>query len=96
MVVMLYVFEVAAAKHSEFLKASAEKIKPFWESHGCKSYSVWQAADGSNNFIKPMVWDDKKSMDKTMSLRDGAGKPMIDLFYQFAENVKRTVYIQKV
>jgi quinol monooxygenase YgiN len=95
MVVMLYIFEVAPEKQSEFLKAAAGKIKPFWESHGCKSYTVWQAADGSNSFIKPMVWDDKASMDKTMSLREGEGKPIVDLFYSFATNVVRKVYIQK-
>ena len=95
MVVMLYTFEVPAEKHSEFLKAAAGRIKPFWESHGCKSYTVWQAGDGGNSFIKPMVWDDVASMDKSMALRDGEGKPIIDLFYQFATNVVRKVYIQK-
>jgi len=95
MVVMLYMFEVPAEKHSEYIKATAETIKPFWESHGCKSYTIWQAADGGTSFIKPMVWDDKAAMDKSMALRDGEGKPIIDLFYSFAQNVVRKVYIQK-
>lgn len=95
MVVMLYIFEVAPEKQSEFLKAAAEKIKPFWESHGCKSYSVWQAADGGTRFIKPMVWDDKASMEKSLALREGEGKPIIELFNSFATNVLRQVYIQK-
>ena len=95
MVVMLYTFEVAPEKQSEFLKAAAEKIKPFWESHGCKSYTVWQAADGGNSFIKPMVWDDKASMDKSMALRESEAKPIIEFFNSFATNVTRKVYIQK-
>jgi len=95
MVVMLYMFEVPAEKHSEYIKATAETIKPFWESHGCKSYTVWQAADGGTSFIKPMVWDDVASMEKSQALREGEGKPIIALFNSFATNVVRKVYIQK-
>jgi quinol monooxygenase YgiN len=95
MVVMLYTFEVPAEKHSEYLKATAEIIKPFWESHGCNSYTVWQAADGGTSFIKPMVWDDVASMEKSQALRDSEGKPVIALFNSFAINVTRKVYIQK-
>jgi len=93
MVVMLYMFEVPAEKHSEYIKATAEKIKPFWESHGCKSYTIWQAADGGTSFIKPMVWDDEAAMEKGRTLPEG--KAIVDLFYSFATNVVRKVYIQK-
>jgi quinol monooxygenase YgiN len=96
MVMMVYIFEVPAQKHSQYLKVSAEKIKPFWESHGCKSYNLLQAAEGGTSFIKLMAWEDKASMEKTMALREGEGKPIIDLFNSFATKVVRKVYIQKM
>ena len=43
MVKVVFTFDVAPEKQSEYLKATAEKIKPYWESHGCQSYDVWQA-----------------------------------------------------
>ena len=93
MLVMLYMFEVPAEKHSEYIKATAETIKPFWESHGCNSYTIWQAADGGTSFIKPMVWDDMAAMEKGREVPEG--KAIVDLFYSFAQNVVRKVYIQK-
>jgi quinol monooxygenase YgiN len=93
MLVMLYMFEVPAEKHSEYIKATAETIKPFWESHGCKSYTVWQAVDGGTSFIKPMLWDDEAAMEKGRALPEA--KPVVDLFNSFATNVVRKTYIQK-
>ena len=95
MVIMVYTYEVPAEKRSEYLKVTKEKIKPFWESHGCKSYNVWQEAEGGTSFIKPMVFEDIASMKKTMALREGEGKQIINLFNSFATNVSRKVYIQK-
>jgi hypothetical protein len=95
MVVMVYTYEVPAEKLSEYLKVTAEKIKPFWESHGCKAYDVWQAAESGTSFIKTMFFEDMDSMQKTMPLSKGEGKPFVDLFNSFANDVSRKAYIQK-
>jgi hypothetical protein len=95
MVVMVYTYKVPAEKQGKYLKVTNEKIKPFWESHGCKSYDVWQAAEGGTSFIKTMFFGDKDSMQKTMPLSKGEGKPVVDLFNSFANDVSRQAYIQK-
>jgi len=93
MIIRLYTYEVPVGKQSEYLKATAEKIKPFWESHGCKSYNVWQAAEGGTSFLKPMFFEDMAAMEKAMALPEA--KPIVDLFKSFAINSSSTVYIQK-
>lgn len=95
MVIIVYTYEVPAEKHGEYLKVTAEKIKPFWESRGCKSYDVWQAAEDGTSFIKTMLFEDMDSMQKTVALSKGEGKPISDLFYSFANDVSRKTYIQK-
>jgi quinol monooxygenase YgiN len=95
MVIMVFSYEVPTEKHSEYLKATTEKIKPFWESRGCKSYDVWQATESESSFIKTMFFEDMDSMQKTTALSKGEGKPVVDLFYSFANNVSRKVYIRK-
>jgi quinol monooxygenase YgiN len=95
MVIMVYRYQVPTEKHRQYLKATAEKIKPFWESHGCKSYDVWQAAENGTSFMKTMFFEDTDSMQKTMALSKGEGKPFVDLFYSFANDISRQAYIQK-
>ena len=95
MVIIVYSYQVPAEKHSQYLKATAEKTKPFWESRGCRSYDVWQAAESGTSFIKTMFFEDMDSMQKTMALSKGEGKPFVDLFYSFANDISRQAYIQK-
>lgn len=95
MVVMVYRYQVPTEKHQQYIKATAEKIKPFWESHGCQSYDVWQAAENGMSFIKTMFFKDTDSMQKSMALSKGEGKPFVDLFYSFANDISRQAYIKK-
>jgi quinol monooxygenase YgiN len=95
MVVMVYRYQVPTEKHRQYIKATVEKIKPFWESHGCKSYDVWQAAENGTSFMKTMFFEDTESMQKSRALSDGEGKPFVDLFYSFANDISRQAYIKK-
>jgi quinol monooxygenase YgiN len=95
MVVMVYRYQVPTEKHRQYIKATVEKIKPFWESHGCKSYDVWQAAENGTSFMKTMFFEDADTMQKSMALSKSEGKPFVDLFYSFANDISRQAYIKK-
>jgi quinol monooxygenase YgiN len=98
MVKRVFTFEVAPEKQSEYFKATAEKIKPFWESHGCQSYDVWQAAEGEPTFIKEMIYPDIAAMQKSMGLyeSDAQAKAMVGLFMSFVTNLSQRTHIQKI
>ncbi len=91
---IVFTYEVPAEKVPEYLRVTREKIKPFWESHGCQSYSLWQPADSPTAFVKEMVFADRAAMDKTMALEEA--KPIKELFQAFAEGVSRKVCVHKV
>ncbi len=94
MVKVIFHYEVPVEKQEEYIKVTAEKIKPFWESHGCQSYSVWQMKDQPITFVKEMVFQDIGSMEKTMALDEA--NPVKELFYTFAANISRKVCTQKI
>lgn len=95
MVKVVFTFEVAPEKQSEYLKATAEKIKPHWESHGCQSYDVWQA-EGENTFIKEMLFPDLSSRETIMGMNDAKSNSVKALWKSFVDNVTIKTYIQKV
>ena len=43
-----------------------------------------------------MFFEDMDSMQKTMALGKGEGKPFVDTFYSFANDISRQAYIQKI
>ena len=82
MVKVVFTFDVAPEKQSEYLKATAEKIKPYWESHGCQSYQIWQV-EGTATFIKEMLFSDQAARDKTMSSKDAGADAVRKLWRSF-------------
>lgn len=94
MIKVVFTYDVSVEKQKEYLKVTGEKIKPFWESHGCQSYSIWQPTDGPTVFIKEMIYKDQAAMEKSMSLPEA--KSIKDLFFSFANNVSRKVCVQKI
>lgn len=94
LVKVVFAFEVSVENQKEYLKTTGEIIKPFWESHGCQSYSVWQVTDHPTAFVKEMVFQDVTSMEKSMALQEA--KSIKDLFHGFANNVSRKLCIQRV
>ena len=55
MIKVVFTYDVAMEKQQQYFADTAEIIKPFWEEHGCSSYSVWQIDDGSPVFVKEML-----------------------------------------
>ena len=94
MVKVVFTFEVAPEKQSDYLKATSEKIKPYWDSHGCNSYDVWQA-EGESTFIKEMLFPDSDTMDRVMGPKDAESSAMIKLWQSFIANLSRKTYTLK-
>jgi quinol monooxygenase YgiN len=94
MVKIIIQYNVPVEKQEVYLQSTMEKIKPFWESHGCLSYEVWQRSDDEKGFIKEMVFQDGASMKKTLSLKES--EPIKALFFQFATDVVRMTCERKV
>ena len=94
MVKVIYEYDVPADKQEAYLKATSEKIKPFWESKGCKSYDIWQVADSETRFVKDMLFQDKAVMKETLDLKEGDS--VKEIFMSFAENIARKICVQKI
>jgi len=91
---VVFTYDVSIEKQKEYLKATGEKIKPFWECNGCQSYSVWKVSDNPTAFVKEMFFEDVTSMEKSISLTEA--KSIKELFFSFANNVSRKVCIKKI
>jgi len=92
---MIFTFDVPEEKQAEYLKATIEKIKPFWESHGCEAYDIWQTSDGEPAFMKVMLYSDIDAMSKSMQGNSEEAKPIVELYNSFAINVSRKTYVKK-
>jgi hypothetical protein len=88
-----WTFEVPEEKQAAYLKATAERIKPYWESHGCLSYQVHQDWIDPRRFVKEQYYPDRETMERDGALlfeqEDFEVLAMVDLFNSFAENVNR-------
>ena len=91
---VVFTYDVSVDNQKEYLQVTGEKIRPFWESHGCESYSVWQVTDNPTAFVKEMVFKDSKTMEKSMALQEA--KSVKELFHSFVKNVSRKICIQRV
>ena len=94
MIKVVFTYDVATEKQKQYLEDTAETIKPFWESHGCSSYNVWQTSEGSPEFAKEMIFEDESARGKASG--DPQAKEVDALFSKYATNVMRKTYTQKV
>ena len=92
---MIFLFDVPEEKQTEYLKATTETIKPFWESHGCESYDIWQTTDGSPVFMKTMFFKDPEAMMKALQSSGEEAKPVVELYNSFATNITNKTYVKK-
>lgn len=96
MVKEVFTYDVAREEQSEYLKATREKIKPYWEAHGCQSYQVWQA-EGETTFVKEMLFPDLVAREKTMSMSDAESNSIRKLWHSFISgDFLCKTYIQKI
>jgi quinol monooxygenase YgiN len=91
---MIFTFDVPEEKQADYLKATIEKIKPFWESHGCYSYDIWQTTDGEPEFMKIMLFSDVDAIKKSTQGNEEA-KPVVQLYNSFAINISTKTYVKK-
>ena len=87
MIKMIFEYEVPAENQDAYLQETKDKVKPLWESKGCKTYHVWQESENPNRFVKEMYFDDAAQMKETMALKDL--DPVKEIFYGYAVNVTR-------
>ena len=94
MVKVIFFYDIPEEKQKEYLEVTAQKIKPFWESNGCDSYTVWKIEGSNTSFVKEMLFRDGSTMKRTLSLE--SAEPSKELFYGFAENISRKISFQKL
>ena len=94
MVKVIFDYKVAKEKQTDYLQATRDKIKPFWEANGCQSYTVWQVGESENAFVKEMLFESAAAMKDTMSLNQA--DPFKELYFKFATDVTRKVITKKV
>jgi hypothetical protein len=87
----VFTYEVAQDKQDEYIKATKEVIKPFWESHGCVSYHVWQSQQIPTHFRKEMLFENGASPQPDAKTAD-----VVALYNSFASNVSRESFVQVV
>ncbi|MBN1102551.1 MAG: hypothetical protein JXL84_03960 [Deltaproteobacteria bacterium] len=94
MVKVVFEYNVPKERQAEYLRLTAEKIKPFWEAHGCQSYTVWSVAESETGFVKEMLFDNLSVMKETMSLKEA--DPVKEIYFKFAVDVSRKIISKKV
>ncbi len=94
MVKVIFEYEISTEDQETYLRETKEKIKPFWESKGCKGYHVWQESENKDRFVKEMLFDDPSSMKEIMNLEEA--ETVKEIFRKFAKDVKSKICIQKV
>ena len=95
MVELVFFFEVPKETQEEFLNFVKTGTKPYWESHGCLGYNVWQAL-GEDSFIKRMEFADMAALEKAGSAaeQDPEGKAFIEKFNSLVKNMSRKPFMK--
>ncbi len=94
MVKVVFQYNVEKEKQAEYLQVTRDKIKPFWESCGCQSYSVWQVGDSETSFVKEMLFESMPTMKETMALKQA--DPIKELYFKFAADISRRIITKKI
>jgi quinol monooxygenase YgiN len=94
MVKVVFQYNVPKEKQAEYLQLTREKIKPFWENHGCQSYTVWQVSESETGFVKEMLFENMAGMKETMSLKEA--DPVKEMYFKFAVDVSRKIITKQV
>ena len=89
MVTLIFEYDIPVEKRAEYVQITKEKIKPLWESIGCKAYDIWQVAESETRFVKTMLFEDISTMKKTLDSEEAG--PIKEIFGSFSENVTRKI-----
>jgi hypothetical protein len=101
MYIAFFHFEVEPEKQDDFIKAVNETIKPYWESHGCWAYNVYQEYDSGKGpgtkFIKTQIMEGvPPSLEEARAKRSPEAQKVVDLFYSYTSNVSFKGYVKRV
>ena len=97
MIEMSFQFEVAKEKQDEFLTFVREVAKPWWETHGCQAYSMWQVS-GENVFNKRMIFADMATLEKVIPAneQDPEFKELKIKYDYFTTNDSRKIFMKVI
>jgi quinol monooxygenase YgiN len=93
MVTVIFEYDIPVEKQDQYIQATKDKIKPLWESIGCKAYDIWQVAESETRFVKTMLFEDMPAMKHAMALEEA--EPVKELFYKFAADISRKICTKK-
>ncbi|MEM3018543.1 MAG: antibiotic biosynthesis monooxygenase [Candidatus Bathyarchaeia archaeon] len=91
MFIVLYEFKVDEGKQQEYIAVTRQQIKPFWEAKGC-GYSLYRSREEPERFIKVMSFPDEPALRKAVFEKDDKTEKIVNLFKNFARDVKRSIY----
>jgi hypothetical protein len=93
MITVIFEYDVAVENQDAYVQATREKIKPLWESIGCKAYDIWQVKESETGFVKTMLFEDAETMKSAMA--DEKADAVKEIFFKFAQNISRKVCAKK-
>jgi hypothetical protein len=93
MIKVIFEYRIPSEDQESYLRETMEKIKPFWESRGCKGYHVWQESENKDRYVKEMLFDDPSSMKEIMNLEEAG--TVKEIYRRFAKDVTRKICILK-
>jgi hypothetical protein len=93
MLTVIFEYDVAVESQDVYVQTTIEKIKPFWESIGCKAYDIWQVKESETGFVKTMFFEDAAAMKSAMENKKADA--IKEIFFKFAQNVSRKVCLKK-
>ncbi len=93
MVTAIFEYDIPVEKQGDYIQTTKDRIKPLWESIGCKAYDIWQVTESETRFVKTMLFEDMSAMKKAMDNKEA--EPVKEVFGKFAENVSRMICQRK-
>jgi len=87
----IWFYEVPEEKQAEYLRKTAEIIRPFWESRECISYEVYQDYTHPRRFVKIQSYATVEAMERDGALffqaRDPSAVEAVETCRSYAQNV---------
>jgi hypothetical protein len=71
MLIAQWVIVLPKEKLDDFLRFWKEKIKPFWEAHGCTSASIYQSVDAQ--YFSYQIMEDSATITEQLSFDSREG-----------------------
>ena len=93
MITVIFEYDVAVENQDAYIQATINKIKPLWESIGCRAYDIWQVKESETGFVKTMLFENAATMKSAMA--DEKADTAKKIFYEFAQNISRKVCLKK-